>query len=258
MEIFVLFDADGLTPFKEKRAKSTVMQHFEAGLDISHYPKIVFERGMDVNTMKGYFAAANEAVSEFVEKKSRFITHARPVTTAAEAESFVLEIKKKYPDARHHCWAYRVHDPFGERYSDDGEPQGTAGSPMLGVLQKQDIEDVCVVVVRYFGGILLGASGLTRAYSKGCADGVDKVGKSYKCPAQILDIEIPYDNFSAVERKLEHQTVEVLEKNYHTAVSLTLALPIEETQQFKSALTELSGGRIIIKDKEQKLVIFKT
>ena len=207
--------------------------------------------------MKGYFAAAKEVTSEFVEKKSRFITHARPVTTAIEAEKFISEIKKKYPDARHHCWAYRVHDPFGERYSDDGEPQGTAGSPMLGVLQKQEIEDVCVVVVRYFGGILLGASGLTRAYSKGCADGVDLVGKSYKCPAQVLHVEIPYENLSAVERKLEHQTVEILEKNYHTAVSFTLALPTEQVNNFKESLTELSGGRIIIKEGEQKLVIFK-
>ena len=208
--------------------------------------------------MKGYFAAANEVTSEFVEKKSRFITHAKPITNALEAENFISEIKKKYPDARHHCWAYRVHSPFGERYSDDGEPQGTAGSPMLSVLQKQEIEDICVVVVRYFGGILLGASGLTRAYSKGCADGVDKVGKSYKCPSQILDIEIPYENLSAVERKLEHQTFEILEKKYHTAVSFTLALPLEQVADFKMMLTELSAGKIIIKDGEQKLVIFKT
>ena len=208
--------------------------------------------------MKGYFAAANEVESEFVEKKSRFITHARPVSTAEEAEAFIAEIKKKYPDARHHCWAYRVHDPFGERYSDDGEPQGTAGSPMLSVLQKQDIEDICVVVVRYFGGILLGASGLTRAYSKGCADGVELVGRSYKCPALILNIEIPYENLSAVERRLEHQTVEILEKNYHTAVSFTLALPTEDAADFKVALTELSGGRIIIKEDREELVIFKT
>lgn len=207
--------------------------------------------------MKGYFAAAAEAESEFVEKKSHFITHARPVTTAAEAESFVAEIKRRYPDARHHCWAYRVHDPFGERYSDDGEPQGTAGSPMLGVLQKQDIEDVCVVVVRYFGGILLGASGLTRAYSRGCADGVEKVGRSYKCPARVLTLEIPYDRLSAVERRLEHQTYELMDKIYHSAVTLTLAMPVEECEPFKNVLTELSGGKIILREGEEMLVIFK-
>lgn len=208
--------------------------------------------------MKGYFAAANEVSCEFVEKKSRFITHARPVESAAQAESFIAEIKKRYPDARHHCWAYRVHDPFGERYSDDGEPQGTAGSPMLAVLQKQDIEDICVIVVRYFGGILLGASGLTRAYSKGCADGVDKVGRSYKCPALILRMEIPYENLGAVERALEHFTTEILEKDYHTAVTLTLALPTEQAQTLKESLNELSGGKIIIKEMGEQLVIFKT
>ncbi len=208
--------------------------------------------------MKGYYAAAVEAVSEFVEKKSRFITHARPVETAAQAEEFIAEIRRKYPDARHHCWTYRVHDPFGERYSDDGEPQGTAGSPMLGVLQKQDIEDVCVVVVRYFGGILLGASGLTRAYSRGCADGVELVGRSYKCPAREMQIEIPYDRLSAVERQLEHRTVEIVDKVYHSAVTLTLAMPVEECDDFKNALTELSGGKIIVRDGEEKLVIFKS
>ena len=207
--------------------------------------------------MKGYYAAANETECEFVEKKSRFITHARPVETAAEAEAFITEIKRKYPDARHHCWAHRVHDPFGERYSDDGEPQGTAGSPMLGVLQKQEIEDLCVVVVRYFGGILLGASGLTRAYSRGCADGVERVGRSYKCPARELTLEVPYDRLSAVERRLEHQTVEMIDKVYHSAVTLKLALPIEECEDFKAALTELSGGKIIVRDGEEKLVIFK-
>ena len=91
--------------------------------------------------MKGYFAASRCAQSEFVEKKSRFITHVATVENATQAEAFIAEIKKKYPDARHNCWAYRVHDPFGERYSDDGEPQGTAGPPMLNVLQKEEIED---------------------------------------------------------------------------------------------------------------------
>jgi len=150
-----------------------------------------------------------------------------------------------------------VHDPFGERYSDDGEPQGTAGSPMLGVLQKQEIEDICVVVVRYFGGILLGAAGLTRAYSRGCADGVNEVGKSYKCPAQILSIEIPYDRLSAVERRLENMTYELLDKQFAAGVSMVLALPVEDAPAFEAALTELSAGKIIIRKGEQKLICFE-
>lgn len=208
--------------------------------------------------MKGYYVAAQQAQSEFVEKKSRFITHACPVETAAQAEEFIARIKRKYPDARHHCWAYRVHDPFGERYSDDGEPQGTAGCPILSVLQKQEMEDICVVVVRYFGGILLGASGLTRAYSRGCAEGIELVGRSYKCPARELYIEIPYDRLSAVERQLQHKTVEIIDKVFHSAVTLVLAMPIEDCDDFKKELTELSGGKIILRESEEKLVIFKT
>ncbi len=207
--------------------------------------------------MKGYFAAKNMAETEFVEKKSRFITHVATVTTAAEAEAFVADIKKQYPDARHNCWAYRVHDPFGERYSDDGEPQGTAGPPMLGVLQKEEIEDICVVVTRYFGGILLGAAGLTRAYSRGCADGVRAAGKSYKCPATVLSLEIPYDRLSSVERQLEHRTHQVLAKEYHTAVTLTLAMPSEAVTPFCDTMTELSGGKIPIKVLEERLICFE-
>lgn len=206
--------------------------------------------------MKGYFAASRAAESEFVEKKSRFITHVATVETAAAAQAFVTEIKKKYPDARHNCWAYRVHEPFGERYSDDGEPQGTAGPPMLGVLQKEEIEDICVVVTRYFGGILLGAAGLTRAYSRGCADGVRAAGKSYKCPARELRLEIPYDRLSAVERKLEHVTHQMLDKQYHTGVTLTLAMPIQAVEDFCGSLTELSCGKIIVKKGEEKLICF--
>ena len=206
--------------------------------------------------MKGYYAASHSAECEFVEKKSRFITDVAVVQTAAQAECFVAEIKKKYPDARHHCWAYRVHDPFGERYSDDGEPQGTAGPPMLGVLQKEQIEDICVVVTRYFGGILLGAAGLTRAYSRGCADGVRTCERSYKCPARELIVEIPYDRLSAVERKLEHLTHSVLDKQYHTAVTLTLAMPSETVDSFVQSLTELSGGKIIARIGAEKLLCF--
>ncbi len=206
--------------------------------------------------MKGYYAAAAATECEFVEKKSRFITHVAKVQTAAEAEAFVAEIKKKYPDARHNCWAYRVHAPFAERYSDDGEPQGTAGPPMLSVLQKEEIEDICVVVTRYFGGILLGAAGLTRAYSKGCADGVHACGKSFKCPAAVLTLEIPYDRLSAVERKLEHVTHQILDKQYHTAVSLRIAMPIEESDDFTAALRELSGGKILCKKTEERLICF--
>ncbi len=217
--------------------------------------EILKKKGM--GEMKGYFAAATSGKSEFVEKKSRFITHVATVESAAAAESFVAEIKKQYPDARHHCWAYRVHDPFGERYSDDGEPQGTAGPPMLNVLQKEEVEDICVVVTRYFGGVLLGAAGLTRAYSRGCADGVRVAGKSYKCPAIELTIEAPYERWNAVERQLEQVTHLILDKQFHTGVTLQLAMPVEQADDFSNRLVELSGGKIAVQKGSERLICFK-
>ena len=110
------------------------------------------------------FAAAE---SEFTEKRSRFIGHIWPVETEEQAQAYIRTMKKRYYDARHNCWCYLVGESV-VRYSDDGEPQGTAGQPMLNVFQRENVTNVCCVVTRYFGGILLGAGGLTRAYSKLC------------------------------------------------------------------------------------------
>ena len=112
------------------------------------------------------FAAAE---SEFTEKRSRFIGHIWPVETEEQAQAYIRAMKKQYYDARHNCWCYLVGESV-VRYSDDGEPQGTAGQPMLNVFQRENVTNVCCVVTRYFGGILLGAGGLTRAYSKGARD----------------------------------------------------------------------------------------
>lgn len=108
------------------------------------------------------------ADSEFVEKRSRFISHLLPVESEEDARAFIAQIKKQYYDARHNCWCYLIGENV-VRYSDDGEPQGTAGQPMLNVFQRENVTNVVCVVTRYFGGILLGAGGLTRAYSKGGA-----------------------------------------------------------------------------------------
>lgn len=206
--------------------------------------------------MTGYYAAGVAGQSEFVEKKSRFITHVCPVATPAEAEAFVAQIKKQYPDARHHCWCYRTHTPAVERYSDDGEPQGTAGPPMLSVLQKEQIEDICVVVVRYFGGILLGTGGLSRAYSTGCADGVRVAGKYHKTPAVLLEIRVGYDRFAAVERLLEGVRHNVKGKDFTDEIRITVALPVEDRASVCDALREMSAGKIIVRELEQTLEKF--
>ena len=117
---------------------------------------------------KSYRTVAAPAQDEFTEKKSRFIGFIAPVTTEQEAAEFVEEIRARHREARHHCYAYLLRQGNLSRFSDDGEPSGTAGRPILEVLQREELTDVCVVVVRYFGGILLGTGGLARAYPQVC------------------------------------------------------------------------------------------
>ena len=117
--------------------------------------------------MEEYLIPFEDAESEFTEKRSRFISRCWRVETEAEAQEHIRRTKAEFHDARHHCWCYLLKDGNILRYSDDGEPQGTAGQPMLNVFQREGVFNACCVVTRYFGGILLGAGGLTRAYAKG-------------------------------------------------------------------------------------------
>ena len=126
---------------------------------------------------QSYYVPVDAGEAEFTEKRSRFLGHVRRVETEAEARAFLDEMRKKYYDARHNCWCFDLHDGT-VRYGDDGEPQGTAGQPMLNVFQREGVENVVCIVTRYFGGILLGAGGLTRAYAKAAKDALDKAGKA--------------------------------------------------------------------------------
>ena len=128
--------------------------------------------------MTEYFIPTGPSETEFTEKRSRFIGHVWRVETEEEARACIEAMKKRYHDARHNCWCYAVREGGVVRYSDDGEPQGTAGQPMLGVFQKENITNFCCVVTRYFGGILLGAGGLVRAYTRSAKDALDAAGVS--------------------------------------------------------------------------------
>ena len=125
--------------------------------------------------MTEYFIPAGSGESEFVEKRSRFLGHVRPVESEEEAKAFIAEMKKQYYDARHNCSCYILQNGV-ERYSDDGEPQGTAGLPMLEVFRREGVTNLVCVVTRYFGGVLLGAGGLFRAYTKSAKDALDAAG----------------------------------------------------------------------------------
>ncbi len=192
------------------------------------------------------------AESEFVEKRSRFIGQIWPVSTEEEAQAHIRAAKKKYHDARHNCWCYLLGDNV-LRYSDDGEPQGTAGQPMLNVFLREGVSNVCCVVTRYFGGILLGAGGLTRAYGKAARDALSAAGVS----AMGLWEQVRLDcDYSLLERvKLEIAAVGGLldDISYAAGVTVTASLPDDGALRLQQRLTELSAGAITLHSLGQSL-----
>ena len=194
--------------------------------------------------MEQYLIPAKEGASEYIEKKSRFLGLIVPVTTEAEARAQLDAVKKREYDARHNCWAYILHSGQ-KRYSDDGEPQGTAGQPILNVLEREGVLVVLCVVTRYFGGILLGAGGLCRAYTKAAKDALDDAGISELRPWSVLRLDCPYALFERVKLELEKRGGVVTNSEYGAQIALTAALPEPEEAVFAKALQELSAGSLV-------------
>ena len=181
-----------------------------------------------------YITIREYGEDSFIEKKSEFIGYAKRVENEEEAKAFVAEIKSKHKQARHNCWAYVIGENMGiQRYSDDGEPQGTAGIPILEVMKKSDITDCAVVVTRYFGGILLGAGGLTRAYTKGASIALKAGGVVEKVQGVKVSLHLDYDMVIV-----------------HILAEVSVADEIE-----KEAI-EASNGKIIV-EKSEKDIYFK-
>ena len=185
------------------------------------------------------------AESEFVEKRSRFISHIWPVESEEQAQQYIKEMKARYYDARHNCWCYRIGHAIA-RYSDDGEPQGTAGQPMLKVLEREEVTNVCCVVTRYFGGILLGAGGLTRAYSKGAKDALIASGIAVMGAWAWVKVPCTYPLFQRVKLEIESANGVVDDVQYGADVVLAVSLPAEQTEGLQRRLTELSAGGIAV------------
>ena len=196
-----------------------------------------------MSTFKVPFQPAD---SEFVEKRSRFISHIWPVETEEQAQQYIKDMKAKYYDARHNCWCYRV-GPTTARYSDDGEPQGTAGQPMLKVLEREEVTNVCCVVTRYFGGILLGAGGLTRAYAKGAKDALIASGVAVMGAWARVEVPCTYPLFERVKLEIETQSGIIDDVAYGADVVLSISLPAEKTETLQERLTELSAGGIVLR-----------
>jgi len=194
--------------------------------------------------MSDYVTIKNQASDEFVEKRSRFIGHIKPVTTREQAEEFIAEIKSKYWDARHNVYAYVLRDGQFRKYSDDGEPQGTAGVPVLEVLLKENVTDCVVVVTRYFGGILLGTGGLTRAYSKSAriAIAAGEIQNMVLC--DNLKITCDYSFYGKLGAFLGEMGAKILNTDFSEDVTVTFALRKSETGRLHSKLADLSNARV--------------
>ena len=182
--------------------------------------------------------------AEFTEKRSTFIGHVWPVSTEEEARARIEEMKKKYYDARHNCWCYILHDgPV--RYSDDGEPQGTAGQPMLNVFQREGVENMVCVVTRYFGGVLLGAGGLVRAYTQGAKNALDAAGVSIRRIWDQVEIACSYAFFERVKLLITACEGLIADTEYGADILLHAMFPQAQTAIFQAHLTELSNGQLI-------------
>ena len=193
--------------------------------------------------MTQYLVPTLASETEFTEKRSTFIGHVFPVETEEEARGRIDEIRKKYHDARHNCWCYVLKDG-PTRYSDDGEPQGTAGQPMLNVFQRQEVWNACCVVTRYFGGVLLGAGGLTRAYARGARDALEAAGAARMQLWTVWDVPCTYPLLERVKLEAAGCGGVVRDADYGADITLRAAFPAGGAEIFAPRLTELSAGRL--------------
>ena len=193
--------------------------------------------------MEEYLVPTGFGEDEFIEKKSRFIGRLWPVETEEEAMTKIQEMKKQHYDATHNCWAYIIRDG-AVRFSDDGEPGGTAGMPMLQVLQREGLYNVVCVVTRYFGGILLGAGGLVRAYTKGAKIAVDAAGKSMKRVWTVLYLPCPYNWYERVRLETESCGGIIRNTEFGAEVELELLFPEARAPEFLEKLTDMTAGTV--------------
>ena len=194
--------------------------------------------------MTEYYIPTRAAESEFVEKRSRFIGYIKPVETEAEARAFVEEIKKRHYDARHNCWCYLLREGGVVRYSDDGEPQGTAGQPMLGVFEKEGITNLVCVVTRYFGGILLGTGGLLRAYTKGAKDVLDAAGVSVVRRWVRRLVPCTYSLYERLKQETERFGAVIEDTEYGADIVLTVLVPEELSDAYAARILDFTAGTV--------------
>ena len=193
--------------------------------------------------MNEYRIPASPGESELTEKRSRFLGHVRMVESEEEAKAFIAEMKRKYYDARHNCWCYAVRDG-AERYSDDGEPQGSAGIPMLEVLRRRGVTNAVCVVTRYFGGVLLGTGGLLRAYTQSTADALDAAGIAVVRAWTEAEARCSYAQAERMKTEAAALGAVTEDVVYGADVTLKLLIPREKTEAVKARLFDASAGSV--------------
>jgi len=198
-----------------------------------------------------YKTVNGSAEDRFIEKKSEFIGYIRHTETEADALAFISEIRAMHRKATHNCYAYILRDNNLSRHSDDGEPGGTAGVPIYEVLRKEGLTDVTCVVTRYFGGVLLGAGGLVRAYTKGAKIACDAAEKLDMRTAAKLELTLSYPFYGKIGKTLEDFDTRTESENFGTDVVITLFIPLESEAAFNAALIEVCNGNISVKKLEE-------
>lgn len=190
-----------------------------------------------------YRTVLKVAGDEIIEKKSRFIASVAPCKTEDEALRFLAEVRKKYSDATHNVYAYNVRENNIRRYSDDGEPSGTAGVPTLDVILKENLTDICVVVTRYFGGTLLGAGGLVRAYGKSAKAGIVKAEPASMIYSEIFDVTADYGDLGKIEHEIMSKGYMILDKQFSDKVTITVCTEKQKSDELFKSLTECTFGK---------------
>lgn len=205
---------------------------------------------------KEYKTVIEPGTGEYVEKKSRFIGYIRHVESEEEADSFIIEIKKKHYDARHNCSAYSVgEDKVIQRFSDDGEPSGTAGKPILEVITGNGLHNVCVVVTRYFGGTLLGTGGLVRSYTeaaKECIADTEVVTKKCIIPLKVCT---NYNDFGKLQYIFNQEGINIRGTDYGENVVLTAEVYVDDIERIEKKVTEVTAARAEYERGETEFVI---
>ena len=196
-----------------------------------------------MGVMSALKVPAGHGESEYIEKRSSFLGIVEPVSSEEEAREIIASVKKQHRDARHNCWCYLIQGG-SERYSDDGEPQGTAGIPMLEVFRKAGVSNAVCVVTRYFGGVLLGTGGLLRAYTKAAKDALENAGITEVIPTKELTLRCPYSLLDRIRPEITAADAEILSTDYAADITLSIRIAEAKAASFSERIFDLTAGTV--------------